>query len=38
MIESKILSKVEHGRPAYQQLEALQQIIWDMILDPKEPL
>jgi predicted transcriptional regulator len=38
MIESKILSKVESGRPAYQQLEALQQIIRDMILDPKEPL
>jgi transposase len=38
MIESKILPKVERGRPAYQQLEALQQIIRDMIHDPKEPL
>jgi len=38
MIENKILPKVQRRRPASEQLEPLQEIIRDMINDPKEPL
>ncbi len=38
MIETKILPKVERGRPASRQLETYEQIIRDMIHDPREPL
>lgn len=38
MIETKILPKVERQRPASEQLEPLQELIREMIQDPKEPL
>jgi len=38
MIEAKILPKVDRQRPASEQLEPLQELIRDMIDDPKEPL
>ena len=38
IIETKILPSVERQRPASEQLEPLEEIIRDMINDPKEPL